>query len=67
MNLSKKRSPGIPRPFNTYRGWRRNASDLSVEGKDWFGVSAKPSSKKYPDLVLQTSRRGETHYIESPF
>lgn len=72
MNLNTERKVGIPRPFYTYRGWRRSNSKLGVEDRDWFGVSTKPSSKVYPTLVLQTAGEkakhpGETHYVEAPW
>lgn len=60
---NKRKSPGEVRPWYTYRCSRRNRSVLGLDGRDWYGVEAKPP-KEHPPLVKITSKRGEVSYRE---
>lgn len=57
------RQLGIPRREESYRWYRRNFSVLNRDTKNWIGVEAKPP-EEHPPLVLKTSDRGETHYVQ---
>lgn len=63
FNLRKVKKP---RATETYRFDRRNHSILNRDNKTWYGVEAK-LRKEPPQLIIKTSQRGETHYVELPW
>ena len=62
IELIRQRRVGKPRPTETYRFDRRNHSDLNRDRKTWYGVQGKLRPEP-PQLILNTSKRGETHYV----